>query len=85
MSVYGTVNATLIDIEGEGVPPTVTVAVGIGTLSTTTCSPTSPTNVQIGGTVLVTTTEQPGTYCVNISDVGNLSGPATFTIEIDHP
>ena len=85
MSVYGTVNATLLDIEGNGVPPTVTVALGIGTLSSTSCSPTSPTNVQIGGTVLATTTEQPGTYCVNIADIGNLFSPATFSIEIDHP
>ncbi len=85
LATYGTVNATLLNIAGDGVPSSVTVAVGIGTPSGTACSPTSPTNVQVGGTTVVTATEQPGLYCVNISDVGNLFAPATFSIQIDHP
>jgi hypothetical protein len=88
ISVYGTVNATLVSIGGNGVPPTVELNLGIGTPRGTTCSST-PTPVQVSGgagvTTLVTATEQPGVYCVIISDLGNLSGPANFTVTIDHP
>jgi hypothetical protein len=85
VAVTGTVNVTLVDIEGAGVPQMVQMNLGIGSPSGTTCSAASPTTVQIGGTAAVTMTEQPGTYCAVISDVGNLFAPATFTIEIDHP
>jgi len=84
----GTVTATLTDIEGDGVPSSVEVNLGIGTLSAFTCSAT-PVEVQMSGTAqvpaLVTNTEQPGVYCVIISDIGNLFAPATFTVTIDHP
>jgi hypothetical protein len=88
ISVYGTVNATLAGIGGSGVPSTVEVNLGIGTPSGSTCSST-PTPVQVSGdagvTTLVTATEQPGVYCVIISDAGNLFSPANFTVTIDHP
>jgi hypothetical protein len=84
----GTVTATLTDIEGDGVPSSVEVNLGIGTLSAFTCSAT-PIEVQMSGTAgvpaLVTNSEQPGVYCVIISDIGNLIAPATFTVTIDHP
>jgi hypothetical protein len=84
----GTVTATLTDIEGDGVPSSVEVNLGIGPLSAFTCSAT-PVEVQMSGTAqvpaLVTNTEQPGVYCVIISDIGNLFAPATFTVTIDHP
>ncbi len=85
VSAYGTVNATLVSIGGDGVPPTVTVNLGIGTPSGTTCSVSSPTMVQVGGTAQVTATEQPGVYCATISDIGNLAATGTFTVTIDHP
>jgi hypothetical protein len=88
ISAYGTVNATLVSIGGSGIPPTVEVNLGIGTPSGSTCSSTPPP-VQVSGdagvTTLVTAAEQPGVYCVIISDLGNLSGPANFTVTIDHP
>ena len=84
----GTVTATLTDIEGDGVPPSVEVNLGIGTLSAFNCSATS-SEVQMSGTAqvpaLVSSSEQPGVYCVIISDIGNLFAPATFTVTIDHP
>jgi hypothetical protein len=84
----GTVTATLTGISGAGVPSSVVVNLGIGTLSAFTCSATS-TSVQLSGTAavptLVTTSEEPGVYCVIISDIGNLFAPATFTVTIDHP
>ena len=88
ISVYGTVNATLVSIGGDGVPPTVEVNLGIGTPSGTTCSST-PALVQVSGgagvTTQVTATQQPGVHCVIISDAGNLFSPANFAVTIDHP
>jgi hypothetical protein len=88
ISVYGTVNATLDSIGGNGIPPTVEVNLGIGTPSGTTCNAT-PSPVQVSGdagvTTVVTATEQPGVYCVIISDAGTLVSPANFAITIAHP
>jgi len=81
----GTVSVTLVSIEGPSVPPDVMVSLGIGTPGGTNCSSSSPTNVSAGATAQVTATEQPGLYCVNIADVGNLPAAANFTITIDHP
>lgn len=85
LAVYGTVNATLAEISGPDVPPDVTVGLGIGTPSGTSCSASSPTNVSTTGTALVTLSEQPGVYCVSIVDVGNLPAAAAFVVTIDHP
>jgi hypothetical protein len=88
IAVYGTVNATLVDIGGNGIPPTVEVNLGIGTPSGTTCNATtSPVQVSgdAGVTTVVTAAEQPGVYCVLISDAGNLFAPANFAVTIAHP
>jgi hypothetical protein len=88
IAVYGTVNATLVNIGGNAIPPTVEVNLGIGTPSGTTCNATtSPVQVSgdAGVTTVVTATEQPGVYCVLISDAGNLFAPANFAITIAHP
>jgi hypothetical protein len=88
ISTAGTVTATLVQIGGPDVPDGVIVNLGIGTPSGTNCS-ASQTAVQISGgaglPTLVSATEQPGTYCVAISDPGNLYAPASFTVTIDHP
>lgn len=88
LATAGTVTATLADIGGDQVPPSVVVNLGIGTLSQFTCSATA-TAVQVSGTAGVPTqvsaSEQPGVFCVIISDVGNLFAPANFTVTIDHP
>ena len=88
IAASGTVTATLTDVEGEGVPPSVVVNMGIGTPAGTTCT-ASAIPVQVTGAAgvptQVTATEQPGTYCVIVSDVGNLFAPATFTVSLDHP
>jgi hypothetical protein len=84
VSQAGSVTATLVSISGAVVPATVQVRLGIGTpdgaggCSTTTMSlanSVSPT---------LSATEQPGNYCANITDVGNLAGTATFVVTIAH-
>jgi hypothetical protein len=88
IATAGTVTATLANIGGGDVPSSVVVNLGIGTLSQFTCSATS-TSVQASGTAgvpaQVSSSEQPGVYCVIISDLGNLFAPASFTVTIDHP
>jgi hypothetical protein len=83
--VSGTVTATLVRIGGPSVSPGVMVSLGLGTPSGTACSSSSPTTVSVDTTAQVTATEQPGLYCVNIADVGNLPAAADFTVTIDHP
>src|SRR5262245_58571311 len=88
LATAGTVTATLANIGGDDVPPSVMVNLGIGTLSQFNCS-TTPTQVQVSGTAgvpaSVTASEQPGVFCVLISDLGNLFAPANFTVTINHP
>ena len=81
----GTVNVTLLSVSGQFVPSTVTLGLGLGTPSGTTCATSSTTNARAGTTPQVTATDAPGLYCVNVSDVGNLFAPATFSITIAHP
>lgn len=88
IAASGTVTATLTDVQGDGVPQSIVVNMGIGTPAGTSCSASS-TPVQVTGSAgvptNVTATEQPGTYCVMVSDAGNLFGPASFTVSLDHP
>ena len=88
IATAGTVTATLTTIGGDQVPSSVMVNLGIGTPSQFNCS-TTPTQVQVSGTAgvpaSVSASEQPGVFCVLISDIGNLFAPASFTVTIAHP
>jgi len=85
VAVNGTVNVTLASVSGADVVSTVTLGLAIGTPSGTGCSGGTVTNVQPGTDPQVTGTYSPGRYCVNVSDVGNLAGPAGFNVTIAHP
>lgn len=88
IATEGTINATLEDVGGPNVEPTVIVNLGIGQPAGIGCSG-SATAVQASGEAglvrMVTAVQAPGTYCVLISDAGNLAAPATFRVAIDHP
>jgi hypothetical protein len=81
----GTVNVTLTSVSGTYVPSTVMLGLGLGAPAGTDCTTGSTTNTAAGSTAQVTTTEAPGVYCARVSDIGNLFGPANFTVTIDHP
>jgi hypothetical protein len=85
VSVNGTVNLTLTDVEGQFVPSTLQLDLGIGSPSGTDCTTTQTINTGSGVSAQVTLTEAPGVYCARVSDIGNLFAPATFTVNIDHP
>jgi hypothetical protein len=83
VSQAGLVSITLDSLS----PATVEVGVGIGTPNgPTSCTLTSsnPT-AMAGSTPQITVTENAGSYCVEIYDVGNLKGTSTFSITIVHP
>ena len=84
----GGVTATLQSMTGAGVPADVVVNMGIGTLVGAQCTG-GQTAVQATGDAgfisQVSQSPQAGTYCVSVSDIGNLPAPATYRIQIDHP
>ena len=78
-----TVAVTLVTL---GATATTAVGLGLGTPSgTTACTMTStnPTAVA-GSTPQISVSENPGTYCVEIYNVGNVLTSATFSITIAH-
>jgi hypothetical protein len=85
VGVYGTVNLTLTSVGGTGVPSTLWLGLGIGQPSGTTCPTTTSIDTQAGTAVQVTGTYQPGVYCADVWDIGNLAAPATFSVAIAHP
>lgn len=80
VAAFGGVRVTLTSVE-----PGATVGLGIGTSSFGSCNivdrvqSVAGSAVQLSGTITV-----PGSYCVTISDLGNLVGPAVYTINVLH-
>src|SRR5262249_39722008 len=80
----GSVTATLVSISGAVVPSTVQVRLGIGTPDGAgSCTTTTMALVNSASPTL-SATESPGSFCANITDVGNLGGNATFVVTIAH-
>jgi len=78
----GAVGITLSSLS----PTAVAVGLALGTPNgTTACTITSSNPAAVAGsTPQITVTENPGTYCVEIYDVGNLTSASTFIILITH-
>jgi hypothetical protein len=82
---YGTVNITLDEVGGSGVPSSIWVGLGLGVPEGTDCSTTVSLNTQSGTGPHVSTTLAAGTYCARIYDIGNLAAAAPFAVTIAHP
>jgi len=80
----GTVNVTLLSVSGTYVPSTVWLGLGIGQPAGTECVTTTSINTAAGTSPQLTGTYGPGVFCAKVSDIGNLFGPALFTVTIDH-
>ncbi len=70
-------------------PMSVAVGLGIGTPRTTgttaVCTPTkSVSTVVPGPSAQLTVNESAGSFCIVVSDVGNLTGPSTVTLTVGH-
>jgi hypothetical protein len=86
VSQFGTVNISLLTVGGAGVPPTVTLGLGVGTPAGTSCSTTSTIDATTSDTLpQLSTTLDVGVYCADVYDLGNLTASATFSITVAHP
>jgi hypothetical protein len=81
VAANGTVDATLTALEPVA---TLTVGLGIGTTPTNGCSVQAWNNAATSGTVL-TGSIIPGTFCVTVYDVGNVTDSVTYTVTVTHP
>ncbi|HEY3122069.1 MAG TPA: hypothetical protein VGL15_15695 [Vicinamibacteria bacterium] len=77
----GTVDATLTTLEPVS---TITVGLGIGTTPTNGCSVQAWNNAATTGTVL-TGSIIPGTFCVTVYDVGNVTDSVNYAVTVTHP
>lgn len=85
VTVYGTVNVTLNSVQGQFVPATVMLGVGLGTPSGEDCLTTASVTTAASTAVHVTQALNPGVYCARVYDVGNLFGPANVNVTIAYP
>ena len=85
VSQAGSVTATLVSIAGAVVPPTVQVRLGIGTPDDAGGCTTTTMSLVNSASPTLSATEAAGSFCANITDVGNLAGMATFVVTIAHP
>jgi len=81
----GTVSFVLQSLREGGVDSSALVLVGFGVPRGTGCTVTTPAGVTAKPTPQGATVLDPGIYCVQISDSGNLTAPATFAMVIISP
>ena len=75
-----------ITLTAAGPPPTIFMGLGVGTGGTAcTLQQGATTNVQAGATAQLTGTANPGTYCVEVYDIGNQTVPVTYSVTVAHP
>ena len=81
----GTTYLSLISLKEGGVDSTVKVTIGLGSPRGTTCATGNVLSVVADGTLSFTSTTERGVHCAIIFDPGNLTMPATFSLNIVHP
>jgi hypothetical protein len=84
VSQTGGVSVTLATLSPSS---TAAMGLGIGTPSGTNgCTLTTSTSNAIAGSAAqISVTENPGSFCVSVYDVGNLTSAAVYTITVTHP
>jgi hypothetical protein len=82
VSNVGDLNVTLTS---AGPPSTVVMRIGLGLGSTTTCQIQVTKDTAAGDSSSIVVSQVPSaSYCVGIGDIGNATGPVTFTITVVH-
>jgi hypothetical protein len=81
----GQVLLTLITLREAGADSTALVSLGIGNPVGTGCNVLTGSVIAAGASPQVSTTQNPGIYCARLGDLGNLTGPATFHVNIARP
>ena len=78
----GTVTATLTELLPD---PIVAVGLTLGVWNGTACQAVISDDDAIQGAVVVGAATASGVLCVRIHDVGRLTEPATYTLQVSHP
>ena len=78
----GTVQATLTSVAPDS---TLILGFSLGTWNGNACQSVIAKDNAIQAAVLVGTANSAGTLCVRIYDVGNLTEPVTYQIDVVHP
>jgi hypothetical protein len=81
----GTTYLSLISLKEGGVDSAAKVTIGLGTPRGTTCATNNILTVVADGSLSLTGTTERGVHCAVIFDPGNLTVPATFSLNITHP
>lgn len=81
----GLTTVTLVSLKQDGVNSNTIVLVGLGAPRGTECLLIDGRQVTADVVAQVSLTPDPGVYCARISDAGNLTGPADFSINIVRP
>ena len=73
-------------LASAGPPSTIFMGFALGMFSNSVCAPfTDQTGIfQAGSTTQLGGTANAGAYCVQVYDVGNQTGPVTYTVTVSH-
>jgi hypothetical protein len=77
----GTLTATIVSLSPQ---TTITIGFGIGQPSGTDCTLISYDETSRVGSVLQGSIN-PGTFCVELYDIGNVQGSVDYSVTVDHP
>jgi hypothetical protein len=78
----GAVNITITSIAPVS---TIQVGLGVGVWDGTTCAIALSTNQARQGETYQAVASLAGSYCIAISDVGNVVGESTYSVDVVHP
>jgi hypothetical protein len=80
----GTVDVTLTV---AGPPPTIAMGLDVGAPNAAACVPFAgaSANVQAGTAAQLSGVISAGTVCVQVRDIGNATGPVSYTVTVSHP
>jgi hypothetical protein len=82
---YGNVAVTLTGVTGTDLPDGLTLGLGIGQPSGTSCATSNTVSAAPGDTAQLTGAYGPGVFCVRVYDTGTLTGPVAITASVAHP
>jgi hypothetical protein len=70
-----------------GPPPTIAMGLDVGSPNGSACVPFAgaSANVQAGSAAQLSGVVSAGTICVQVRDIGNATGPVSYTVTVLHP
>jgi hypothetical protein len=83
VSTAGPVEVTLLTLTTPaGNVQNLPIALAVGTLTDTVCTPTTTVNVTAALKAQLRTNLAAGTFCVNVADIGNVTDDLSFTLRV---